>query len=269
MAVFPMCDRCRSEYDDARDRRFHAQPNACPTCGPQAWVEDRNGNRQDCGDPIREIARLLQSGSICAIKGLGGFQLACLAGDSTAVAALRTRKGRPHKPFALMMTDPAMVRRYCLASEAEEELLSSPQAPILLLPARDIAGISPLVAPGNRYLGVMLPCTPIHHLLLRDVGAPLVMTSGNLSEEPIAKDNDEARRRLSSLADYMLLHNRDIRARYDDSVLAMAAGRQMPIRRARSYAPDPIRLPFSTRPLLATGAQERTPSVWQGTGSPS
>jgi hydrogenase maturation protein HypF len=257
MAKFPMCDLCRAEYEDPLDRRFHAQPNACPTCGPRVWIEEWKGTAHAEGDPISKTARLLRSGLICALKGLGGFQLACLATDSDVVERLRQRKGRPHKPFALMMTDPAMVGKYCDVSAMEADLLSSPQAPILLLPVKPGSDISPFVAPGNRFLGVMLPYTPIHHLLLRDIDTPLVMTSGNVTEEPIAKDNDEAKERLSALADFALLHDRDIYARYDDSVFMVANEKQTPLRRARSYTPYPIKLPFRTRPLLATGAEEK------------
>ncbi|MGA2106186.1 MAG: carbamoyltransferase HypF [Syntrophorhabdales bacterium] len=257
MAKFTMCDLCRAEYDDVLNRRFHAQPNACPVCGPRVWIENENGNTLTCDDPIREMARLLRSGLIGALKGLGGFHLACDAMDSEVVARLRTRKGRPDKPFAVMMRDLEMLESFCHVTEAEADLLRSAQAPILLLPIRHHADVSPLVAPGNRYLGVMLPYTPIHHVLLRDVGLPLVMTSGNMSEEPIAKDNDEARERLRPLADFMLLHDREIYGRYDDSVFATVAGGQVPIRRARSYAPYPIKLPFHTKPLLAAGGEEK------------
>ncbi len=257
MAKFSMCELCRAEYEDVLNRRFHAQPNACPVCGPRVWIENGSGSIPACDDPIRETARLLRSGSIGALKGLGGFHLACDGTDSTAVARLRTRKKRPDKPFAVMMRDLEMVESFCHLTEAEANLLRSAQAPIVLLPMRHSGYVSAFVAPGDRYLGVMLPYTPIHHILLRDVDVPLVMTSGNMSEEPIVKDNDEARERLRPLADFMLLHNRDIYGRYDDSVFATTAGRQAPIRRARSYAPYPIKLPFLTKPLLAAGVEEK------------
>ena len=218
MAPFRMCDRCQAEYVDPLNRRFHAQPNACPVCGPKVWLEDGLGPMRPCGDPISETAALLEQGAIVALKGLGGFQLACDAANTDAVRALRERKRRPDKPFALMMRDMEEVRRHCSADEEESRLLRGPEAPIVLLRRKDGSSASPLVAPGNRYLGVMLPYTPIHHLLLADFGRPLVMTSGNLSEEPIAKDNEEARLRLGGLADYFLVHNRDIHSRYDDSV---------------------------------------------------
>ena len=257
MAPFRMCDPCRREYEDPLSRRFHAQPNACPVCGPRAWVEDRDGLVHQCDDPIREIAGLLRDGCIAAVKGLGGFQLACDATSTEAVAALRERKRRPDKPFAVMMRDMDEVRKHGEVSEAESLLLSAPEAPIVLLRWKEDSPVSPLVAPGNRYMGVMLPYTPIHHLLLRDFDGPLVMTSGNLSEEPIAKDNEEAKRRLGRLADYFLFHNRDIHSRYDDSVCLVRDGTPETVRRARSYAPYPVKLPFFTRPILAVGAEEK------------
>jgi hydrogenase maturation protein HypF len=258
MAAFTMCDLCRSEYENPRNRRFHAQPNACPVCGPMVWLEDGSGHVLPCDDPVRETVRLLHAGAVIAIKGLGGFHLACDATDEGAVKELRRRKVRPDKPLAVMVRDVAEAKRHCRVSQDERALLTSPEAPIVLLEWRHTSDITPLVAPGNRYMGVMVPYTPIHHVLLRDFRKPLVMTSGNISEEPIAKDNREARERLAGLADYFLFHNRDIYARYDDSVWRVAHGKREPMRRARSYAPYPIKLPFSTRPLLATGAQEKS-----------
>ncbi len=257
MAPFRMCELCLREYEDPLDRRFHAQPNACPTCGPRVWLEDGRGRVRECADPILEMAGLLRQGAIAAIKGLGGFQLACDATNTDVVATLRERKRRPHKPFALMMRDIEEVRRHCLVDGDESRLLSAPEAPIVLLRAEEGSPVSPLVAPGNRLLGVMLPYTPIHHLLLHDFGGPLVMTSGNMSEEPIARDNEEAKQRLGKLADYFLFHNRDIHSRYDDSVQRVRARAAEPIRRARSYAPYPVKLPFRVKPVLATGADEK------------
>jgi len=208
---------------------------------------------------ITQAATLLRRGAIVAIKGLGGFHLACDATNAEAVRTLRARKGRSAKPLAVMMATLDEVRRHCEVAPVEETLLTSPQCPIVLLRWRADSTVVREVAPGNRYLGVMLPYTPLHHILLRDVGLPLVMTSGNLSEEPIAKDNDEALRRLGHLADYFLLHDRDIYARYDDSVwfVPTADGESFPqpIRRSRGYAPFPVKLPFRTRPTLATGAE--------------
>ncbi len=262
MAPFPMCQDCRSEYDDPLNRRFHAQPNACPVCGPHIWLE-QGEDRQYTGDAAMRVAgELLLAGKVLAIKGLGGFHLACDATASEAVQTLRTRKGRPAKPLAVMMASLDAVRSDCHLSEEEETLLLSQQCPIVLLRWRDDSPIARDVAPNNNYLGVMLPYTPLHHILLRDVGRPLVMTSGNLSEEPIARDNDEAQRRLAHLADAFLMHNRDIYARYDDSVwLSPSPGSQhpalrspQPVRRSRGYAPFPVRMPFHTQPILATGA---------------
>jgi hydrogenase maturation protein HypF len=211
---------------------------------------------------MRLAGEMLLAGRILAIKGLGGFHLACDATASAAVQTLRARKGRPAKPLAVMMATLEDVRRHCTVSDEEESLLLSQQCPIVLLRWRDKSTIVRDVAPNNRYLGVMLPYTPLHHVLLRDVGHPLVMTSGNLSEEPIARDNDEARERLGHLADGFLMHNRDIYARYDDSVWFSPAPdrtnpslrQPQPLRRSRGYAPFPIRLPFYTNPVLATGA---------------
>ncbi len=257
MAPFRMCELCLREYEDPLDRRFHAQPNACPTCGPRVWLEDGRGRVRECADPILELAGLLKQGAIAAIKGLGGFQLACDATNTDVVATLRERKRRPHKPFALMMRDIEEAKRHCLVDDDESRLLAAPEAPIVLLRAEGGSPVSPFVAPGNRYMGVMLPYTPIHHLLVHDFGGPLVMTSGNMSEEPIAKDNEEARGSLGKLADYFLFHNRDIHSRYDDSVQRVRGMAAEPIRRARGYAPYPVKLPFRTKPILATGADEK------------
>ena len=252
-----MCEACRKEYEDPLNRRFHAQPNACPICGPRVWLETAAGERVDCDDVIREAARLLASGSILAIKGLGGFHLACDAYDEKAVDSLRKRKGRPDKPLAVMVSNLDEVRRECFCDEEEAALLSSPHAPIVLLMQREESRIARNVAPGNNYVGAMLAYTPLHLLLLADFARPLVMTSGNITEEPIAKDNEEAKQRLEGLADYFLLHDRDIHSRYDDSVYIVTETRPQPVRRARSYAPFPIRLPFGSTPLLAVGAQEK------------
>jgi len=259
MAKFPMCEDCQAEYDDPTDRRFHAQPNACPVCGPHLeLIHTARPHEPLHGDEavISRSSALLQEGAIVAVKGLGGFQLACDATNAAAVTQLRQRKARPHKPFALMMADLAQVHRHCWVTPSEEALLTSPASPIVLLRRRDDSAIVEEVAPHNRYLGVMLPYTPLHHLLLRTVRRPLVMTSGNLTEEPIAKDNDEALRRLSPLADAFLWHNRDIHSRYDDSVWFVPAdGEPQPIRRARGYAPFPVRLSFPLAQILACGAE--------------
>lgn len=274
MRRFRMCAQCQAEYEDPSNRRFHAQPNACPNCGPHLWLTDSTGavmrtsvalagaelteTTTGGGDHevVREAARLLREGAVVALKGLGGFHLACDATSPAAVECLRKRKHRPHKPFAVMMASLDQVRLYCDVTPEEARLLTLPSSPIVLLRGRQDSAVVSEIAPKNRYLGVMLPYTPLHHLLLRMVGRPLVMTSGNLSEEPIAKDNDEALRRLGSLADAFVLHNRDIHARYDDSVWFVPLPETaQPIRRARGYAPQPIRTAFPLRRILACGAE--------------
>ncbi len=257
MRAFTMCPACQAEYDNPLDRRFHAQPNACPVCGPQLELLDADGKTVAVPDVIAAASQLLHEGKIVAVKGLGGFLLACDATSQQAVQRLRQRKRRQFKPFAIMVADMKEARKYCEISEAEEKLLTSPASPIVLLPWKRNTAICPAVAPSVRYLGMMLPYTPLHHLLLRETGLPLVMTSGNISEEPIARDNDEALRRLAGIADYFLVHNRDIYARYDDSVTMVEAGETQMLRRARGYAPFPIRLPFQSQQILACGAEEK------------
>lgn len=255
MRSFKMCPQCQQEYDDPLDRRFHAQPNACPQCGPRLQLVDSESNPVLADDALSAASKLLKEGKIMAIKGLGGFLLACDATSDRTVELLRKRKRRPSKPLAIMLTTIKEVKEHCHVSSVEEELLTSPQCPIVLLRRKAGSSVSALVAPQLNYLGVMLPYTPLHHVLLRETGLPLVMTSGNLSEEPIAKDNDEAIRRLRGIADYFLLHNRDIYARYDDSVTMVERGKPQLIRRARGYAPYPIHLPFRAREVLACGAE--------------
>jgi hydrogenase maturation protein HypF len=258
MRQFQMCPDCQREYDDPLDRRFHAQPNACPVCGPRLDLVDPAGKAVAGGDVIRSAADLLREGRILAIKGLGGFLLACDATSTEAVNALRERKNRPSKPFAVMLASLDEARRHCLVSPDEEGLLLSPECPIVLLRWQEAdSGICPEVAPGLKYLGVMLPYTPLHHLLVRETNLPLIMTSGNLSEEPIARENDEALRRLGHIADYFLLHDRGISARYDDSVYIVELGAPRAVRRARGHAPYPVFLPFQARPVLACGAEEK------------
>ncbi|MEA3254140.1 MAG: carbamoyltransferase HypF, partial [Chloroflexota bacterium] len=255
MCHFPMCSQCQAEYDNPLDRRFHAQPNACPECGPHVELLDRQGNAISCSDAIAGASQFLKEGRIVAVKGLGGFLLACDATNKTVIKTMRQRKKRFSKPFAVMVTNIEEVREHCYVSPKEETLLSSPQSPIVLMRWKESSSISREVAPNLQYLGVMLPYTPLHHILLRDTHLPLVMTSGNLSEEPIAKDNDEALRRLSEIADYFLVHNRDIYSRYDDSVTMVERGTEQILRRARSYAPYPIRLQFTARQVLGCGAE--------------
>ena len=255
MRNFKMCSRCQREYDDPLDRRFHAQPNACPVCGPSLQLVDSSGKLVSEGDALRAASNLLKEGRILAIKGLGGFLLACDATSEQAIQLLRERKKRPFKPLAIMLATMKDVREHCQVSNIEEKLLTSPQSPIVLLRWKAGSSVSPAVAPHLNYLGVMLPYTPLHHVLLRETGLPLVMTSGNMSEEPIAKDNEEALRRLGGIADYFLLHNRDIYGRYDDSVAIVERDKPQLIRRARGYAPYPIHLPFKAKPVLACGAE--------------
>ncbi|NWF77734.1 MAG: carbamoyltransferase HypF [Chloroflexi bacterium] len=257
MRYFQMCPQCQAEYDNPLDRRFHAQPNACPKCGPQVQLVDNQGNLVTESNPIAVASQLLKEGKIVAIKGLGGFLLACDATNDDVVKTLRQRKKRSSKPFAIMVTNTEEAKKHCYVSPEEENLLTSPQSPIVLMRWREDSSVSREVAPNLRFLGIMLPYTPLHHILLRDTGLPLVMTSGNLSEEPIARDNDEALRRLSGIADYFLIHNRDIYSRYDDSVAIVERGTGQLVRRARSYAPYPIRLPFQAKQVLGCGAEEK------------
>ncbi len=240
MSVFPMCAPCREEYESPESRRFHAQPNACPTCGPRIWVHDA----EDDGDPLEAVVEALRRGSIVAVKGLGGFHLACDAGNDAAVSKLRERKRRPDKPFAVMFPDLASIEREAVVDSAERAALTSPHSPIVLLRSRDSSSsaLSPRVAPGLEELGAFLPYTPLHHLLLRFFRGPLVMTSGNLTEEPIASGNEEAIERLRGIADRFLLHDREIHMRSDDSVVRVLSGREQVQRRARGYVPEAIEL---------------------------
>ena len=244
MAAFRMCPQCQSEYGDNADRRFHAQPNACGDCGPRVWMEDAAGNRltpAEGGDIIHDAARLIRQGSIVAIKGIGGFHLACDAGNATTVDRLRRRKVRYHKALALMARDLDMVRRFAAVNAAEAALLSDRAAPVVVLNAAG-ESLAAGIAPGQNTLGFMLPYTPLHHLLMLDMKRPIVLTSGNRSDEPQTIDNRDARQRLERIADYYLLHNRDIVNRLDDSVLRVADGAPRFLRRARGYAPQPILL---------------------------
>jgi len=257
MRRFTMCPDCQREYDDPLDRRFHAQPNACPKCGPRLKLVDARGKTVDTANVIGTAVRLLKSRKIIALKGLGGFLLACHAQSETAVLTLRERKKRPSKPLAIMFPSLEQVEEHCEVSPEEAKALTSPESPIVLLRWKQSSNITRAIAPRLRYLGVMLPYTPLHYLLMHEMGAPLVMTSGNLSEEPIASDNNEALQRLSNIADFFILHNRDIYSRYDDSVVMVERDEVQILRRARGYAPYPIRLGFKTKPVLACGAEEK------------
>lgn len=255
MAGFAMCERCADEYHDPADRRFHAQPICCPACGPVLRLLDARGGEIG-GDPIAASAGLLRSGGVLAVKGLGGYHLAVDARDEQAVRALRARKHRAQRPFAVMVADLGAARELCEIDREAERLLTGPRAPIVLLPRRTGAPLARAVAPGERRLGVVLPYTPVHHLLARRFAGPYVLTSGNLSDEPIAHRDGEALARLGGVADGFLTHDRPIRVRVDDSVVVVARGRELPLRRARGYAPEPLRLARPVRrAVLACGAE--------------
>jgi hydrogenase maturation protein HypF len=255
MAAFAMCPACAAEYADPSNRRFHAQPTACPACGPRLGVWNARGQPIRCCDPVAFTAAALHDGRIAAIKGLGGYHLACDARSEPVVAELRRRKGRDEKPFAVMVADVAAAEQWCATSAAERRLLASRQRPIVLLRRRSDRGVAESVAPGNPVLGVMLSYTPLHHLLLRELGGiPLVMTSGNGTDEPIAYEDRDALERLTAIADFFLTHNRPIHLRCDDSVTRVVAGEELPLRRSRGHAPQPLRLPRDCPcPILALG----------------
>ncbi|QOV24761.1 carbamoyltransferase HypF [Anabaenopsis elenkinii] len=273
MSAFPMCAECEQEYNDVENRRFHAQPVACHTCGPTAWLERADGQPVTASmfsmlDDVDAVCTLLQKGEIVAIKGLGGIHLACDATQEGVVQKLRQRKHRDHKPLALMARDISIIEQYCIVNARERELLQSPAAPIVLLhqkPWESEDGklipefpIAPGVAPGQNTLGFMLPYTPLHHLILRRMKRPIVLTSGNIADEPQCIDNGEAREKLGKIADYFLLHNREIVNRVDDSVVRVVDDQVKIIRRARGYAPAPMKLPpgfEQVPPILAMGSQ--------------
>lgn len=255
MRVFPMCPTCREEYENPLDRRFHAQPIACPQCGPHLELWNERGHPLATGHAaLLEAAEAIRAGRVVALKGLGGFQLVVDARQEGAVRRLRERKRREEKPFALMYPSLEMVRAHCEVSEAEERVLCSPEAPIVLLRRSEQEAVAPSVAPRNPYLGVMLPYTPLHHLLMRELGFPIVATSGNLSDEPICTDEHEALERLAGIADLFLVHNRPIARHVDDSVVRVLLGRELVLRRARGYAPLPVLVKELLPPLLAVGA---------------
>jgi hydrogenase maturation protein HypF len=282
MADFAMCPACRAEYDDPANRRFHAQPTACPECGPRLRLLDGMGNPIACDDPLASFSDAIRAGRIVAAKGLGGFHLVCDARNAAAVGELRRRKQRDEKPFAIMVRDLAAAEAICEVDPLERELLVSWRSPIVLLRKRNAAIVADAVAPGNPRLGVMLPYTPLHHLLLQRCDrvaefariptrpahrseflriplpscGPLVMTSGNRTDEPIAYRDEDAIQRLCGIADLYLVHDRPIHVRCDDSVTRVVAGAESPLRRSRGYAPQPVKLPFRCpRPILAVGGQ--------------
>ena len=250
MQSFRMCPECQREYTSPEDRRFHAQPNACPLCGPHLWTEPRPSGS---GPAVQHAAGALRAGQIVALKGIGGFQLLVDARNEDAVARLRLRKHREEKPFALLVPSLEVVRQIAHVFQAEEDLLRSPAAPIVLLRPRAGSGIAPNVARSSPYLGCMLPYSPLHHLLMNECGFPVVATSGNRSDEPIAIDNLEATERLGGIADQFLMHDRPIARPCDDSVVRVARGRESVLRRARGYAPLPVRIAHDLPPVLAVG----------------
>lgn len=262
MSAFTMCPACQTEYDDPADRRFHAQPNACSVCGPRVWLADRDGNELP-GDAIPKAAKRLAAGEILAVKGLGGFHLACRADDDDAVAELRRRKNRESKPLAVMVASLQQAEQLATLDATAAEVLACPVRPIVLAPKRPDAPISEYVAPISECYGVLLPYTPLHELLFAQGLGPLVMTSGNPSAEPLCCDNDEALRRLGKIADAFLMHDRDIERRVDDSVVlalslpgARTGSRIMPVRRARGLVPAPIHVgTTAAKPILAVGGE--------------
>lgn len=267
MKHFPMCADCLREYEDPNDRRFHAQPNACPACGPLVYACQPDGTViADDHVAIQLIAKRLAAGRIAAVKGLGGFHLCADAGNGVAVRELRIRKRRNEKPFAVMMPSLSAVKSICDVDTTEERLLRSSEAPIVLLRRKTASDtsvtpetlmIAEPVAPGNPNLGVMLPYTPLHHLLMEAIGRPIVATSGNLSDEPICIDEAEALERLGGIADVFLMHNRPIVRHVDDAIVRVMAGREMVLRRARGYAPLPVQTREKKRPALAVGAHQK------------
>ena len=255
MRHFKMCNACQSEYDDPADRRFHAQPNACAECGPFVRLYTNDRQPVDTDHPVKKAADLIRQGQIVALKGLGGFHLVADAENGAAVKRLRNRKQREEKPFAIMSIDLACIRKYADVEPQEEKLLVSIQRPIVLLKKRTPNSIAEDVAPRNKYLGVMLPYTPLHYLLLKNGFTALVMTSANLSEEPIAIDNEDAFERLADIADTFLMHNRDIYLRSDDSIVRHTAGHTRYIRRSRGFVPIPVFLDHAVPSILACGAE--------------
>ena len=258
MRAFELCPACRAEYEDPANRRFHAQPNACPACGPTARLIDRSGRTLAAKDPVRAAAMALAAGQILAVKGLGGYQLACRADDEAAVTLLRRRKRREEKAFALMVSDLAAAGALVGLTASEESLLESRQRPIVIARRGSGARVAESVAPHSPDLGVMLPSTPLHHLLLADADATLVMTSGNISDEPIAHHDDDALHRLRAVADVMLVHDRPIQVPADDSIVrSLGTGWAHPLmlRRSRGYVPASVALPLAAPPLLACGAE--------------
>lgn len=256
MAAFPLCPDCRQEYHDPAKRRFHAQPIACPVCGPQVQLHDPTGKTISRADSaVIQSIRLLKEGAILAIKGIGGYHLAVDACNPEAVQRLRARKNRDEKPFAVMAANLATAQSLALLDPTEERLLASPESPIVIARKRPGCPLAEMVAPANGWVGLLLPYAPLHHLLMRDNFQALVMTSGNISDEPVAFEDHDALRRLAGIADYFLTHDRPIHIRSDDSVMRVFQEKPLFYRRARGYAPRAVRLPFRSRSILAVGAE--------------
>ncbi|MCJ7491410.1 MAG: carbamoyltransferase HypF, partial [Dehalococcoidia bacterium] len=266
MRSFAMCPRCRHEYEDPKDRRFHAQPDACGVCGPRLALWDERGKTLATDDDaLRQAAAALTAGLVVALKGLGGFQSLVDARNDAAVRRLRERKRREEKPLAVMFPDLETLGRYARVSPLEERLLTSPESPIVLLERLPKSAMAPSVAPDNPYVGSMLPYTPLHHLLMRELGFPVVATSGNLHDEPIVTDEAEAVEAIAGIADRFLVHDRPIERHVDDSVVRVQLGREMVMRRARGYAPLPIIVRRALPPLLAVGGHlKNTVAVSRG-----
>lgn len=256
MKPFVMCPDCQAEYDNPIDRRFHAQPNACETCGPSYRLLRNQGQEINSADPVQAAHEQIKNGAVIAVKGIGGYHLVCDAKNETAVAALRSRKIREDKPFALMCGSLAKAEELCFVSAKEKELLTGPEAPIVLLKKKDTTALAQSAAPGNPYLGIMLPYAPIHYLLL-EADDVFVMTSGNISDEPIAYKDEDALRRLSGIADYFLVHNREIHCRVDDSVVRLFREEPYFLRRSRGFAPAPIHLAKKGPMVLACGGEAK------------
>jgi hydrogenase maturation protein HypF len=257
MAGFAMCERCLAEYRDPADRRFHAQPNACPDCGPSLALLAPGGRELEASDPLAEAVAGLAAGKVVAVKGLGGYHLACAAADEEAVKALRARKHREERPFALLAGDLRAAGSLVELSPREQSLLSGRERPIVVARRRPAAEVARSVAPRSPDLGVMLPYSPLHHLLAHDAGEPLVLTSANVSDEPIAYRDEDALERLAQIADLFLVHDRPIHTRTDDSVVRATSGPPLLIRRSRGYVPASVDLPLEAPPLLACGAEQK------------
>ncbi|MDD5772025.1 MAG: carbamoyltransferase HypF [bacterium] len=264
MSDFKMCPRCQKEFNDPLTRRFHAQPNACAACGPKMLLTDKSGKMINCSDPVNKTIDLLKKGKIIAIKGIGGFHLCCDAMNKQAVLKLRKRKNRPDKPFAIMAPDIKAVRKLCFINKEEQKILLSPERPILLLQKKTETEIYKDVAPANKYLGVMLPYSPLHHLLFYPSKAnnfhALIMTSGNISNEPISRNNDDAYQNLGEIADYFLIHNREIFNRCDDSIAHYAGKSIRVLRRARGYVPNAFDIypTLKNKEIFAAGADMKS-----------